>query len=202
VLGQANLKATTAAAAASQPVTAVVCASLLSYVSFLQGTIPAPACLGVEFVRHRQAMVQSMHHHQHQQQQQHHIPHDVDLIHADAQASSSISDSTNSSSAEAYMRHAASSTSAHPSTSSAPVFEGSEPAQDPEYHGRPSILQRLQDIHAEASERLEGQDPLWFGKAFAARAALNWESMKNTAGQVLESAKADLGIQTKSEEPK
>jgi hypothetical protein len=58
----------------------------------------------------------------------------------------------------------------------------------------------LQELHAELSERLDGQDPLWFGKAFAARAALNWDSMKSMAGQVLESAKADLGLQPKSEE--
>jgi hypothetical protein len=41
---------------------------------------------------------------------------------------------------------------------------------------------------------------LWFGKAFAARAVLNWDSMKSMAGQVLESAKADLGLPPKSEE--
>lgn len=74
--------------------------------------------------------------------------------------------------------------------------------EGPEYHERPSLVQRLQELHAEVSERLEGQDPLWFGKAFATRAALNWDSMKSMAGQVLESMKADLGLQQKPEEPK
>lgn len=94
------------------------------------------------------------------------------------------------------MRHAAS-TSAQASTSPSTTVEG------PEYHGRPSVLQRLQDLHAEASERLAEQGgPMWFGRAFANRAALNWESMCNMAGQVLESAKADLGFPSKPEEPK
>lgn len=167
----------------------------------VQGTIPPPACLGIEFVRHRQAVLQA--HgalHQHHQQQPSSVPavaRDMELLHTDPQQpastpSSSSTDADHSSPAEAYMRQ-------RPSTHSPPM---EPPVQGPEYHGRPSVLQRLQELHAEASERLEGQDPLWFGKAFAARAAMNWESMKNMAGQVLESAKADLGLQTKSEEPK
>jgi hypothetical protein len=101
------------------------------------------------------------------------------------------------------MRHAGSAStqsSTGPSTSSSsgssePTVEGLE------YHGRPSVFERFRELHAEASERLDGKDPLWFGKAFAARAALNWDSMKNMAGEVLESAKADLGLSSsKSEE--
>jgi hypothetical protein len=124
-----------------------------------------------------------------------HIPavaRDVELLHADQHVSTGTASSSTSpsSSAEAYMRHASSSSS----SSTGAAVEG------PEYQDRPKRWQRLQELHAEMSERLDGQDPLWFGKAFAARAALNWDSMKKMAGQVVESAKADLGLQPKSEE--
>jgi hypothetical protein len=143
--------------------------------------------------------------------QQQHLPAvardiDIDLLHADKHVSTSSAShpsTSSSSSTEAYMRHAGgasaqSSTDRSTSSSSgspAPTVEG------PEYHGRPSVFERFRELHADASERLDGKDPLWFGKAFAARAALNWESMKNMAGEVLESAKADLGLSSsKSEE--
>lgn len=142
----------------------------------------------------------------HQQQHLPAVAHDIDidLLHADqhVSASSASHPSTTSSSTEAYMRHAGSA-SAHASTGSSTSSSGS-PAptvEGPEYHGRPSVFERVRELHAEASERMEGKDPLWFGKAFAARAALNWESMKSMAGEVLESAKADLGLpSSKSEE--
>lgn len=152
----------------------------------LQGAIPPPACLGVEFQRYRQAAAilqqSGAMHQQHQ-----HIPaavaRDIELLHAEQQQ---------------HMRHAADQASTGSSTSS-PVGAVEGP---PEYHGRPGLFQRLQELHAEASERLENQGgPLWFGRAFATRAQANWESMQSMAGQILESMKADLGLPTK-EEPK
>jgi hypothetical protein len=38
------------------------------------------------------------------------------------------------------------------------------------------------------------QDPLWFGKAFAARAEINWSHLCETAGEVVAAAAADLGL--------
>lgn len=58
-----------------------------------------------------------------------------------------------------------------------------------------SVLERMQRTHQLVSERLEGKDPLWFAKAFAHRASLNWASMKHMAGEVATAIKADLGLQ-------
>lgn len=138
--------------------------------------------------------------------EQHVPPVDIELLHAQhsqhVTATSTDSSSSSTIPVEPYAHHhAAGSTPAHDGdgvSSSSSSFNGPS-----EYHGRPSVVERLQELHAEVLERLDGQDPLWFAKAFSTRAALNWDSMKGMAGQVVESVKADLGLQTeKSEEPK
>jgi uncharacterized protein involved in copper resistance len=158
-----------------------------------QGAIPPPACLGIEFQRYRQAAAvlqqqSGAMQHQHHQHMPAAVARDIELLHAEQQQ---------------HMHHAAeqaSTGSSSSSTSSSPAGTVEGP---PEYHGRPGLFQRLQELHAEASERLENQGgPLWFGRAFATRAQANWESMQSMAGQILESMKADLGLPTKEEDPK
>jgi hypothetical protein len=72
------------------------------------------------------------------------------------------------------------------------TFEDHQQQQQQDAEGLAERMQRRRD---EINERLEGQDPLWFAKAFAHRASLNWESMKRMAGNIAAQAKADLGFQ-------
>lgn len=171
-----------------------------------QGTIPAPACLGVEFQRFSQSIMAQQQHsaaHMHHTHDGSSMDHDIELLHAataaehagqQASTSSSSGAALPSSPAEAYMRHAQQQQQQQPQMINNNSTSTDSTHGSGEYHGRPSLVQRLTELHAEASERLDGVDPLWFGKAFVARAALNWDSMKGMAGQMLDAVKADLGF--------
>ncbi|KAF8073146.1 hypothetical protein HT031_000807 [Scenedesmus sp. PABB004] len=130
---------------------------------------PPPFCLGVEFLRYAQGVAEATaagaHHH-------------------DAHARGA--------GAAAYARQSA---AADAAGGVAPLAQQRVQQQQPRGAGagaaeqelpreRPGVLGRL----AELGERLEGADPLWFGKAFAHRASLNLASMRRMAGEMAAAA--------------
>lgn len=163
----------------------------------LQGETLPPFCLGVEFLRYSQAMQQYQHAADsaeemlpsaHQQQAHQHAA--GTPIH---QHSSGIG--SQASTPRHTAQHAAQQAHQQQPQQRTPPGGSSSSSNDLQDDAQQlGLFERLQRRHAELSERVEGKDPLWFAKAFANRASLNWASMKRVAGEIAAQAKADLGM--------
>jgi hypothetical protein len=170
------------------------------------GSLPLGAREAMHVPLHQQP--QHQHQRKHHPEQQHVAANttaaDVDLLHTPVAELStpSAADEGAAHDADASRRyphnHHHTSSSGHGGHARLPYG----PHRSADGAGRPSLAARLQQLHSEVSERLEGQDPWWFGKAFAARAEVNWAALKGVAGEVVAAALADLGIrQRPADEP-
>jgi len=70
------------------------------------------------------------------------------------------------------------------STGTAPANRGSSRLS--------TLLTQATELRTEVAERLQDQDPLWFAKAFAARARSNLEHMQKVGGQLAAAAAGRL----------
>ncbi|WIA29555.1 hypothetical protein OEZ86_012049 [Tetradesmus obliquus] len=161
---------------------------------YSSGHTAPPFCLGVEFLRYSQAMIQ--------QQQQHAATRTAAQHHtlpSTASASSSSSGvaaayhAAHSSALQQQQQHEVDEQDALLQQDG--FLQDSFEEQQQQQDAAQGLLQRVQRRRAEINEKLEGQDPLWFAKAFAHRASLNWASMRRLAGDIAAQAKADLGFE-------
>jgi hypothetical protein len=159
----------------------------------LQGQTAAPPfCLGVEFLRYSQAMIE-----QQQPAASRAAAHDHPLPSSSSSSTGDLPASYNAAHRSSLQQQQQQRDFAEQDAflQQDGFLQDTFEDQQQQQQDAEGLADRMQARREEINERLEGQDPLWFAKAFAHRASLNWESMKRMASNIAAQAKADLGFE-------